>query len=289
VSASSRSLRNDVFVLAKVRLNALVVFTTGIGYYMGAQGPIDVTAMALTCIGTALVAGGAAALNQIQEREVDKLMHRTRSRPMAEGRMTLGTANLWGYGLSIVGLALLWYISGPLAAGIALATLLSYVVIYTPLKRRTSLATIVGAVPGALPTLIGWAAVRGSIDIPASSLFVIMFLWQLPHFLAIAWMYREDYARASMPMLPVLDKDGSMTGRQALVYAAALLPISELPMLLGMAGQAYGIGALVLGLAFSVTAAIFAFKRTRENARLLFLASITYLPLLFALMAASKR
>ncbi len=280
---------NDLLTLTKVRLNSLVVFTTAGGYYMGATGPINPWLMLNACVGTALVASGAAALNQIHERELDGLMERTRNRPMVQGRLGVGQANGWAYGLSALGAIMLWIGANWLAAALAVATLVLYVAIYTPLKTRTSLATVVGAVPGALPPMIGWAASRGSVEFVSWSLFLIMFLWQLPHFLAIAWMYRDDYARASMPMLPVIDKDGSMTGRQAVVYAAALLPMSVLPMIFGMAGRAYGIGALVLGLTLVTVAVVFALKRSRDNARMLFLASITYLPLLLILMAASRR
>ncbi|TAK11564.1 MAG: protoheme IX farnesyltransferase [Acidobacteria bacterium] len=280
---------NDLLVLTKVRLNTLVVFTTAAGFYMGARGPIDWLQMTMVCFGTALVAGGSAAFNQIQERDVDALMDRTKNRPMPQARVTVARARTVAYGTSIAGLALLLYFSNALAAGIALATSVLYVVIYTPLKLKSSLATVVGAVPGALPPMIGWAASRGSVELVSWTLFVIMFLWQLPHFLAIAWMYRDDYAKASMPILTVLDKDGAMTGRQAVVYAAALVPFSVAPMLFGMAGRGYGIGALVLGVMLVAVATGFAFQRTRSNARMLFLASITYLPLLLILMAVSRR
>lgn len=280
---------NDLLVLTKVRLNSLVVFTTAGGYYMGATGPINPWLMLNACVGTALVASGAAALNQIHEREIDGLMERTRNRPMVTGRLGVAQANAWAYGLSALGVLMLGLGANWLAAALAAATLILYVAIYTPLKTRSSLATVVGAVPGALPPMIGWAASRGSVEFVSWSLFLIMFLWQLPHFLAIAWMYREDYARASMPMLPVIDKDGAMTGRQAVAYAATLLPISVMPMLFGMTGQAYGIGALVLGLTLIAVAIGFAIKRSRDNARMLFLASITYLPLLLILMAATRR
>lgn len=280
---------NDLLVLTKVRLNSLVVFTTAGGYYMGATGPINPWLMLNACVGTALVASGAAALNQIHERKIDGLMERTRNRPMVQGRLGLAQANAWAYGLSALGTIMLGIGANWLAAALAAATLILYVAIYTPLKTRSSLATVVGAVPGALPPMIGWAAARGSVEFVSWSLFLIMFLWQLPHFLAIAWMYREDYARASMPMLPVIDKDGAMTGRQAVAYAATLLPMSVLPMLFGMTGRAYGIGALVLGLSLIAVAIGFAVNRSRDNARMLFLASITYLPLLLILMAASRR
>jgi len=280
---------NDLFVLTKVRLNTLVVFTTAAGYYMALQGPVNWLQMIMVCFGTALVAGGSAAFNQIQERDVDALMERTKTRPMPQRRLTVQYANIVAYATSIAGLALLVIFSNWLAALIALVTSVLYVVIYTPMKLKSSLATVVGAIPGALPPMIGWAAARGSVDLVSWSLFLIMFLWQLPHFLAIAWMCRDDYARAKMPMLSVVDKDGSMTGRQAVLYAAALVPISVTPMLFGLAGRAYGIGALVLGMTLVAVAIGFAAQRSRENARMLFLATITYLPLLLILMAFSRR
>jgi protoheme IX farnesyltransferase len=279
----------DLLVLTKVRLNSLVVFTTAIGYYMGATGPIDPIRMILACVGTALVAGGAAAFNQVQERNLDMLMLRTQSRPLPQGRMTPGFANAVAGAITLAGCGLLYLWGTALAAGIAFVTIILYTLVYTPLKPRTSLATIVGAVPGALPPMIGWAAARGSVELASWSLFLIMFLWQLPHFLAIAWMYRDDYARASMPMLPVIDANGAMTGRQAVVYATALVPMSVLPMALGLAGRTYGIGALVLGMILAGVAVAFAINRSRENARTLFLSSIAYLPLLLLLMAAGRR
>ena len=280
---------NDLLVLTKVRLNSLVVFTTAGGYYMGAVEPIHPLLMLNACIGTALVASGAAALNQIHERELDGLMERTRNRPMVQGRLGIGHANVVAYALSALGALMLWIGANPLAAALAVATLVLYVAIYTPLKTRTSLATVVGAVPGALPPMIGWAAAHGSVQFVSWSLFLIMFLWQLPHFLAIAWMYRDDYARAKMPMLPVIDVNGAVTGRQAVVYAAALVPASVLPMVFGLAGRGYGIGALVLSMFLTVMAMVFAVNRSRENARMLFLSSIVYLPLLLILMSVSRR
>ena len=280
---------NDLLVLTKVRLNSLVVFTTAGGYYMGATGPVHPLAMLNACIGTALVASGAAAFNQIHERELDAMMVRTQNRPMVKGRIPTGTANLWAYGLSALGTLMLGLGANWQAAAIAFATLLLYVWVYTPMKTRTSLATVVGAVPGALPPMIGYAAAHGSAPFASWSLFAIMFLWQLPHFLAIAWMYRDDYARAKMPMLPVIDVDGVMTGRQAVMYSAALVPVSVLPMLFGLAGRAYGVGALMLGMFLTIVAMVFAMKRSRENARMLFLSSITYLPLLLILMAVARR
>lgn len=281
---------NDLFVLTKVRLNTLVVFTTAAGFYMASSGPINWLQMVMVCFGTALVAGGAAAFNQIQERNVDLLMERTKTRPMPQGRVSIARANVVAYGTTLVGLALLIYFSATwLAAGLALATSVLYVLVYTPMKLKSSLATVVGAIPGALPPMIGWAAARGTVDMVSWTLFLIMFLWQLPHFLAIAWMCRDDYARAGMPMLSVLDTDGAMTGRQAVIYSAALIPFSVTPMLFGLAGRAYGIGALVLGMTLVAVAIGFAFQRSRDNARMLFLATIVYLPLLLILMAFGRR
>jgi protoheme IX farnesyltransferase len=246
-------------------------------------------ALVVMCVGTALVAGGASAFNQIYERDTDRLMTRTRTRPMAEGRMSLLEAATAGAAMTIAGLAILWTATTPAAAWVALATFISYVVVYTPMKRRSSFSTVVGAVPGALPPLIGWAAVRGNVSgVEPWSLFLFMFFWQLPHFLAIAWMYREDYGRAGMPMLSVIDRDGGFTGRQALLWAASLVPFGQLPFLLGMAGPIYAIGALVLSAAQLVLAAAFARHRSIANARVLFFASIVYLPLLWLLMVLAR-
>ena len=280
----------DVLVLAKFRLNALVVATTAGGYYLGAPDAIDPIALAVACLGTMMVAGGAAAINQVQERDLDLLMMRTRNRPVPAGRMASGEALTIAFGLAVAGAVMLWIGTHWLAAVVALATLVIYVAAYTPLKRVSSLATVVGAVPGALPPLVGWAAARGSIDgLAPWSLFLVMFVWQLPHFLAIAWMCRDDYARASLPMLTVVDRTGAITGRQIVLWLATLIPISELPFLVGLSGGAYAIGALVLGVGQLVLGVRFAFARTHANARALFYSTIVYLPLLWALMAISRR
>lgn len=285
----TRTKLDDLVLLTKVRLNALVVATTAGGYYMAATGPIDPASLATTCLGTALVASAASAMNQVHERDLDRLMERTRIRPVAEGRMGPAEALAIAGVLGIAGLVILWLAAPPAAAVVALATLVSYVLIYTPLKRRTSLNTVIGAVPGALPPLIGWAAARGSLEGAAPwTLFLLMFLWQLPHFLAIAWMFRDDYARAKLPMLPVIDRDGAMTGRQAVLWAATLVPFSQLPFVLGLANATSGIGAIFLGLGLLGVAVQFAIRRTDANARLLFYASIIYLPLLWTLMAIGR-
>lgn len=285
-----RSRLTDLVVLTKLRVNALVVATTAGGYYMASTGPIDPATLVVVCLGTALVASGAAAFNQVTERATDRLMERTRHRPVADGRMSAGEGRAIATVLSVTGLVLIWLGANAPAALTALATLVSYTAVYTPLKRRSSLATIVGAVPGALPPLIGWAAVTGSLADPAPwALFFIMFLWQLPHFLAIAWMYRDDYARAGLPMLPVIDRHGAMTGRQVTLWAATIVPFSELPYMLGLTSAVYAAGALVLGLAQLGIAVAFAVNRTDKTARALFYASITYLPLLWLLMSFARR
>jgi len=279
----------DLFVLTKIRVNTLVVATTAGGYYMAGPsglGPIEFVA---TCAGTALVASGAAAINQVSERETDRLMERTRTRPVAEGRMHAREGRSIAGLLSVLGLAVLWLGAGLAPALVALVTFVTYALVYTPMKRHTSLATVVGAVPGALPPLIGWAAVRGSLTEPAPwALFLIMFLWQLPHFLAIAWRYRDDYARAGLPMLPVVDPGGGLTGRQAAVWAATLLPVSLVPYMLGLTDRVYAAGAVVLGVMLTAAAVKFAVRRSDANARLLFYASLTYLPLLWVLMVAGR-
>ena len=286
---TSHSRFGDLLVLAKVRLNALVVLTTAGGFYMGAPEAVSLASLALTCLGTALVAAGASALNQVDERDTDRLMLRTRLRPVADGRIGAAEGRAIAGALAASGLALLWLVANALAAIVALGTLLSYTVLYTPLKRRSSLATIVGAVPGALPPLIGWAAATGSLaGLAPWSLFLLMFIWQLPHFLAIAWLYREDYARAGLPMLSVVDRHGGATGRQALLWAVTLVPFSVLPAALHLTGMAYAIGAVMLGVTQLVLALKFALRRTDANARALFLASITYLPLLWILMVLNR-
>jgi len=232
--------------------------------------------------------GGASAFNQLLEIESDGKMRRTRARPLPAGRIEPRHARVFGFVLSIAGLVELALGVNWLAAGVALATLLTYTVFYTPLKKRSSLSTVVGGIPGALPPMIGWAAVRNNLSLEAWVLFGIVFLWQMPHFLAIAWMYREDYKRAGFPLLPIVDPDGGSTGRQALIYAAALLPLSLAPTALGMAGIVYLAGAALMGTAFVVLAARFAWLRSTPSARRLFFGSIIYLPLLWILMVFNR-
>ena len=278
----------DFVSLTKPRLNFLVVATSAAGYYLGSSSPLDTIGFFNTVAGTALVAGGSSVFNQIYERDVDALMTRTRLRPLPDGRVAPGEAAVFGGLLSMAGLLLLALGSTLLAAGVALATLISYVAIYTPLKQRTSLATVVGAVPGALPPVIGWAGATGVVSREAWLLFAIVFLWQMPHFLAIAWMFREDYARAGFPMLPVIHPDGRSTTRQATAYAAALIPVSLMPTAIGMASWVYFAGALGLGLVFLGLAVRFARRLADSDARWLFFGSITYLPLVWILMIATR-
>jgi protoheme IX farnesyltransferase len=240
--------------------------------------------MAAAAVGTALVAGGAAVLNQVYERDADALMQRTRLRPLPSRRVTPEEARTFGTLLAAGGIVLLGASANALAALLALATLVVYLTIYTPMKRRSPLATLIGAVPGALPPLIGWAAASGTASLGGWSLFAIVFLWQIPHFMAIAWLYRDDYARAGFPMLPVVEPDGRRTGRQAVIYAAALVPVSVVPSVVGLAGDAYFWTALVLGVGLLWIAARFAVSRTDATARVLFYSSITYLPLIWTAM-----
>jgi protoheme IX farnesyltransferase len=288
VETRRASALGDYLALTKPRLNFLVVATSAAGYYLGATGSIDALSMVEAVAGTALVAGGAAVLNQLYERDTDALMRRTRLRPLPAGRVAPGDARIFGLALSAAGLTLLAARANWLSAALALATLLTYLLIYTPMKRRTPLSTIVGALPGALPALIGWTASHGSIDRSGAALFAIVFCWQLPHFMAIAWLYREDYARAGFPMLPVIDPDGRRAGKQAVYWGFLLVLVSLEPTFSGLAGRTYFAVALVLGVALFGLAVRFAADRNEGNARALFYGSITYLPLLWIVMIANK-
>jgi len=281
-AASARARRpwSDYIALTKPRLNLLVVLTTLAGYYLGMAEGSPLARLIHTVLGTTLVAGGASVLNQVWETETDRLMRRTRTRPLPAARLTPTPAFWFGIALSAVGLAELWFLANPLSAIVAFLTVLSYVVVYTPMKLKSSLSTIVGAVPGALPPLIGWAAATDTLSLAGWSLFGIVFFWQMPHFLAIAWMHRDDYAKAGMPLLPVIEPSGRSTGRQAVLYAAAMIPVSLLPTLLGLAGPRYLITAIVLGAIVLWLSFEFAATRTLVAARRLFFGTIIYLPLL---------
>jgi heme o synthase len=278
----------DHIALTKPRLNFLVVASSAAGYYLGTANDVPGWLMAQAVAGTALVAAGSAVLNQLYERDTDALMRRTRQRPLPDGRISNIDALIFGIALSLAGVVTLAVRANLLAAGLALATLIIYLVVYTPMKRQTPLSTVVGAVPGALPPLIGWTAARGTVDAGGLSLFAIVFLWQIPHFMAIAWMYRDDYSKAGFPMLPVIEPDGRRAGRHALIYALALLPISLMPTWAGVSGWIAFAIAAVLGIALIVLSARFAAARTDQSARTLFYATITYLPLLWTALIIDK-
>jgi heme o synthase len=281
---ATRTRGSDFLALTKPRLNFLVLLTTAAAYRLGVDGGSSPLALVHTLVGTGLVAGGASALNQVWERESDKLMRRTRGRPLPDSRMDPSHARLFGWTLSLLGLTQLAVFVNVLTATVALATLASYVWFYTPLKFLTSLSTIAGALPGALPAMIGWTAATNSVSREGWILFGIVFMWQMPHFLAIAWMYRDEYARAGIPLLPVIEPDGRSTGRQAVLYTAGLVPLTLLPTLVGLASPYYLAGAVVLGAILMVLSLEFAFTRSTDAARRLFLGSILYLPILWGLL-----
>jgi heme o synthase len=288
MATATRSRTSDFVTLTKPRLNLLVVATTAGGYYLGAGPGANAIDLAQVTLATALVAGGSAAFNQVMERKVDALMDRTRRRPVAEGRLSPRDALVFAAALSLTGLLWLALATTLLAAVVALVTLLTYVAVYTPLKPRTTFATVVGAIPGALPPMIGWAAATDTLSREAWVLFAIIFLWQMPHFLAIAWLFRDDYARAGFRMLPVLEPDGRSTGYQVAAYASALLPVSLVPSLMGLTGLAYFAVSLLLGAAFLAVSLRFALSRTRRDARVLFFTSIVYLPLVWLAMVLDR-
>ena len=281
--------------LVKARLTFLVLLTTLAGFYAAVEGPTDWILLAHTLLGTALVACGASALNQWWEREHDARMTRTETRPLPSGEMQPTTVLVAGGLLSIVGLIYLALLVNLLTSLLGAFTLLSYVLVYTPLKRITTLNTAIGAIPGALPPLMGWSAVRDNVSREGWALFAILFFWQLPHFLAIAWLYREEYAKAGFAMLPGRDPEGVRTGRQAISHTLGLIAVSVCPSILTsgpgtlpVAGTVYFFGALLLGLAFLWCAIQFSRDMSRARARRLFFASILYLPLLLGLMALDK-
>jgi protoheme IX farnesyltransferase len=278
----------DFVTLTKPRVNLLVLVTTVIGFHLGNRSGTDFALLFHTVVGTFLVASGAAAFNQVLERDVDSRMRRTMLRPLPDGRLGTREATIFAAAISVAGVLQLWLGANGLAALIAVATIASYALIYTPLKRVTSFATVIGAVPGALPPVIGWAAARGDLALEAWVLFAIVFFWQMPHVLAVSWLYREDYARGGIRVLPVEEPEGRSTSMQVVNYAAALIPVSLLPTVVGLAGRAYFVGAIVLGV-FSLALAVrFAQQRTPERARQLFYASLVYLPVLWVLMLANR-
>src|ERR1700688_3260136 len=274
--------------LTKPDVSFLVLMTTAAGYYMGARGPVDWLHLIQTVFATMLIAAGTAALNHYIERDSDRYMRRTAGRPLPSGVLRPREALWFGVALSVAGALDLYFTAGPLAAGLGVLTCLSYLLAYTPLKKRTVWATFVGAFPGAVPPMIGWVAASGRLDLGAWLLFAILFFWQFPHFHAIAWMYREDYARAGILMLPVVDREGSRTFRQILVTAAALVGVSLLPAIAGIAGAVYFFGALVLSVALLQVCVWAASAKTNFRAKWLMHATVLHIPLLLGLMVYDK-
>ncbi|MBW8863459.1 MAG: protoheme IX farnesyltransferase [Verrucomicrobia bacterium] len=274
--------------LTKARLTTLVLLTTLVGFYLGEQGGMNLMQMFNVLFGTALVASGAAALNQLLEREHDAKMRRTASRPLPSGRLQPTTVAIFGGACSVIGLVYLAVLVNPLTSVIGAVTSISYLFIYTPLKRMTWTNTLVGAIPGALPPLMGWTAARNELGGEGWALFAILAFWQLPHFFAIAWLYREDYAKAGFVMLPNIDPDGSRTAQQSISNTIALIFASLCPFALGMSGKIYLVAALVLGAGFLLCAIQFSRQFTQPRAKQLFFASIIYLPLLLTAMVIDK-
>jgi protoheme IX farnesyltransferase len=288
VPRDRRRVMTDLFVLTKPRVVLMVLVTTLVGYYVALPGPADWGRVLHLIVGTVLAAGGTLALNQYRERDLDALMERTRLRPLPDGRLMPLEALLFGTTITVLGLVYLLASVNVLSAAVTAATVVLYLFAYTPLKVRTPLATIVGAVPGALPPVTGWVSARDDVGVGAAILFGILFLWQLPHTLAIARLYREDYARAGVRVLPVVDEHGSSTERQIMTGVVSLLVVSLLPTLVGLAGAIYFFGALALGLVFVVAGARQARSPSSASARWVLFASLLYLPVLLALLAFDK-
>jgi len=286
-SARSGFIR-DLVELVKARLTLLVLLTTAVGFYLGADSPINFAALLHTVFGTATAAAGAAALNQWWEYKLDALMHRTRSRPVPAGRMRPRDAVILGTALSIFGVIYLAFVCNALSAALAAITIIIYIFAYTPLKRVSTFNTALGAVPGALPPMIGWAAARGTLNAGAWMLFAILFFWQLPHFFAIAWMYRDDYARAGFQMISSDDRTGERSASQSVFFCMLLFIVAGLPAFLGIATVFYLLAELVLGGVFIAVAMRFLKTRATSDARRLFITSIIYLPLLLGALVLSK-
>jgi protoheme IX farnesyltransferase len=264
------------------------VLTSAAGFGLASRRGIDYLALVSALLGIAVLSSGIAALNQYAERDLDGLMRRTASRPLPSGKLAPWEALAFGAGLTIAAEVYLLLLVNPLSALLGLTVIAGYLFGYTPLKTRSSLSTVVGAFPGAVPPLIGWTAATGTLSIEGWVLFAILFLWQFPHFLAIAWMYREDYSRAGILMLPVVEPDGRVTAQQIVLYTLMLIPVSLLPTVLGISGRFYFFGAIVLGLLFLYSSIRAAFSMSRQQAKQLLLASVLYLPLLFILMVVNK-
>ncbi len=286
--ADFKSVMQDYFDLSKPGIGFYSVITTFAAFWLASSGKVDFILLLHTLLATGLVTAGGGALNQVMEIGADSEMRRTEKRPLPAGRMSAVSALTFGVATSVLGTLYLLFAVNSLSAILAIGTLAGYLFIYTPSKKLTSLSTIIGAFPGAIPILIGWVAVTGSIDIRGWTLFAILFLWQIPHFLAIAWMYRKDYARAGFPMLTVIEPEGISAAHQSVIYLVALVPISLYPTILHLTGDIYFIGALILGLGFLASGVIVAIKRTNASARQMLFASIIYLPVLIVLMIIDK-
>jgi protoheme IX farnesyltransferase len=288
IARDRRQVLTDLVALTKPRVVVMVVVTTVVGYYAGLAGVADYVRLLNLVVGTLLAAGGTMALNQYWEREVDARMDRTRSRPLPDGRLQPLEALVFGTAIAVGGVLYLAASVSPSSAAVTALTAILYLFAYTPLKLRSALCTLVGAVPGALPPVTGWVAAREDVGVGAGVLFGILFLWQLPHTLAIARLYRDDYARAGVRVLPVVDADGASTERQMLTACAALLVVSLLPTLIGLAGAVYFCGALVLGAGLAAVGAHQAVAPSAPRARRMLYASLLYLPALLALLALDK-
>jgi protoheme IX farnesyltransferase len=284
VAAGLKRRLADYIVLTKPRITLMALVTVAVGGFSASSGPVDLVLLAHALFGTASLAAGASVLNQVMERDTDAKMRRTADRPLPAGRVQITEGLAFGGALSVFGMGYLTALVNPLTGLLGAATLAIYVFVYTPLKRVTSFNTLVGAVPGALPPVMGWAAMRGSLGVEAWTLFLIVFLWQFPHFLAIAWIYRDDYARAGLKMLPVFDLAGAMTGRQMILHSLVLLPASLAPTVVGLTGPGYFVGALLLGIVFLGFSVGFWWFVSTASARNLMRASLIYLPALLALL-----
>jgi len=278
----------DYIALTKPRITWLILMSTGVGYFFGTRSGWNLLTLFNTILGTGLIASGTAALNQWYERDADARMKRTQARPLPSGRLSSRNALIFAIAISVAGFIELFAGVNALTGWLGLFTLLSYLFVYTPLKQRSPHSTTIGAIPGAMPPLIGYAAASGTLTWEAWALFAILFLWQFPHFYAIAWMYREDYERAGIRMLPVVEPDGESTARRILLYSLALIPISIAPKFLAMTGNLYMFGALALGALFLYAGLRVSFDRTRQQARRVLLASVIYLPVLYGLMLLDR-
>jgi protoheme IX farnesyltransferase len=274
--------------LTKPRITTLIVLTSAAGFALGSKGTLDYARLFHTLVGIALLSSGIATLNQYMERDLDRLMRRTSMRPLPTGKLSAKQALVFGLALTVGAEAYLALLVNPLTALLGITVIVGYLLCYTPLKTKTTVSTIVGAFPGAMPPLMGWTAATGAVSVEAWVLFAILFLWQFPHFLAIAWMYREDYAKAGIVMLPVVEPGVRKTRQQIVIWTMLLVPVSLFPAILGTTGAYYFYGALVLGLLFLASSVVAAVSSTRQDARRLLLASVLYLPILFGLMVITR-